>query len=39
VMGTISQTVQQCMEWFQEKRMRQDELIKPGWEDATYNFR
>jgi hypothetical protein len=39
VMGTISKTVEQCMEWFQEKRMRQDELIKPGWEDATYNFR
>jgi len=30
VMGTISRTVQQCMEGFLQKQMRSDKLMQPG---------
>jgi len=39
VMGTITTTVHQCMESFQHKRMKLDELTQPGWEDAPDYFR
>jgi len=39
VMGTITKTVQQCMERFQQKQMKLDELTQPGWEDSTDYFR
>jgi len=39
VMGTVSKTVQHCMESFQQKQMRLDELTQPGWGDAGKYFR
>jgi len=39
VMGTISETVQQCVESFRQKQMKLDELTQPGWEDAADYFR
>jgi hypothetical protein len=38
VMGTISKTVQCCMESFQQKRMTLDELTQSGWGDAANYF-
>jgi len=38
VMGTITKTVQQCMERFRQKEMKLDELTQPGWEDAATYF-
>jgi hypothetical protein len=38
VMGTITNTVQQCMERFRQKQMKFDELTPPGWEDAAAYF-
>jgi hypothetical protein len=35
-MGTITKTVQQCIERFGQKRMKLDGLTQPGWEDATH---
>jgi len=35
VMGTITQTVQQHMERFQQKQMKLDVLTQSGWEDAA----
>ena len=35
VMGTISKTVQHCVESFGQKRMWLDELTYPGWEDPV----
>jgi hypothetical protein len=35
VMGTITKTVQHCMESFRQKQMRLDELTQPGWGDAA----
>jgi hypothetical protein len=39
VMGTITKTVQQCMERFCHKQMKIDKLTQPGWEDAADYFR
>jgi len=39
VMGTITETVQQCMERFRQKQMTLDELTLPGWDDAADYFR
>jgi hypothetical protein len=39
VMGTITKTVQQCMERFRQKQMKFDELTQPGWKDAANYFR
>jgi hypothetical protein len=39
VMGTISKTVQQCMESFRQKQLRLDELTQPGWGDMADYFR
>jgi len=39
VMRTISKTVQHNMESFRQMQMRVDELMQPGWGDATDNFR
>jgi len=39
VMGTITKTVQHCMERFWQKQMRLDELTQPGWGDAANYFR
>jgi len=39
VMGTITKTVQQCMERFRQKQMKLDEFTQPGWEDAADYFR
>ena len=39
VMGTISKTVQHCMESFPKKQMRLDELTQLGWGDAANYFR
>jgi hypothetical protein len=39
VMGTITKTVQQRMERFQQKQMKLDELTQPGWQDAADYFR
>jgi len=39
VMGTITTTVQQHMEAFQQKQMTLDELTQPGWEDSADYFR
>jgi len=39
VMGTITITVQQHMEMFQQKQMKLDELTEPEWEDAADYFR
>jgi hypothetical protein len=38
VMGTITKTVDQCMEWFRQKQMKLDELTQPGWEDVADYF-
>jgi len=38
VMGTISKTVQHCMESFRQMQMRLDELTQPGWGDAANYF-
>jgi hypothetical protein len=38
VMGTITKTVQQCLERFRQKQMTLDELTQPGWEDAADYF-
>jgi len=38
VMGTITETVQQCMERFRQKQMKFNELTQPGWEDAADYF-
>jgi hypothetical protein len=35
VIGTITKTVRQRMEKFQQKHMKLDELTQPGWEDAS----
>jgi len=35
VMGTISKTVQHCIESFRQKQMSLDELRQPGWGDAA----
>ena len=35
VMGTISKTVQHCMEMFWQKQMKLDQLTQPGWGDAA----
>jgi len=35
VMSTITKTVQQCMERFQQKQIKLDKLTQPGWEDAA----
>jgi len=35
VMGTISKTVQHCMERFWQKQMKLDKLTQPGWGDAA----
>jgi len=39
VIGTITKTVQQHMERFQQKQMKLNELTQPGWEDAADYFR
>jgi len=39
VMGSISKTVQQRMERFQQKQMTLDKLTEPGWVDAANYFR
>ena len=39
VMGTISKTVQQRMDRFQQKRTKLDELTQPGWVDMADYFR
>jgi hypothetical protein len=39
VIGTIPNTVQQCMVTFRQKQMTCDEVTQPGWEDAAINFR
>jgi len=39
VMGTISKTVQHCMESFCQKQLRLDELTQQGWGDAADYFR
>jgi hypothetical protein len=39
VMGTITKTVHQRMDRFQQKQMKFDELTQPGWEDAADYFR
>jgi len=39
VLGTITKTVQHCMESFWHKQMRLDELNQPGWGDAAKYFR
>jgi len=39
VMGTITKTVQQRMERFQQKQMKFDKVTQPGWEDAPDYFR
>jgi hypothetical protein len=35
VMGTITNTVQQHMKRFRQKRLKLNELTQPGWEDAA----
>jgi hypothetical protein len=39
VMGTISKTVHHRMESIRQKQMRLDELMQPGWGDASDYFR
>jgi hypothetical protein len=39
VIGTISKTVQQCMESIRQTQMKLDELTQPGEEDAADYFR
>jgi len=38
VMGTITKTVQHCIESFRQKQLRLDELTQPGWGDAANYF-
>jgi hypothetical protein len=38
-MGTITKTVQQCMERFRQKQVKLDEFTQQGWEDAADYFR
>jgi len=38
VMGTMTKTVRHCMERFQQKQMKLDELTPPGWEDSAEYF-
>jgi len=38
VMGTISKTVQHCMESIRQKKMRLDKLTHPGWRYAAYDL-
>ena len=38
VKGTISKTVQHCLESFRQKQMKLDELTRPGWGDAANYF-
>ena len=38
VLATITQTVPQRLERFQQKQMTLDELTQPGWENAVNNF-
>jgi len=38
VMGRITRTVLQCMDRFQQKQMKLDELTQPGWEDTANHF-
>ena len=38
-MGTITKTVQHCMESFRQKQMRLNELTQPRWGDAANYFR
>ena len=38
VMGTITNTVQQCMQSIRQKQMKLDELTQPGWENAADYF-
>jgi len=35
VMGTMSKTVQHCMDSLRQRQMRLDELTQPGWGDAA----
>ena len=39
VMGTITKTVQQRLEWFRQKQVKLDEFTHLGWEDAADYFR
>jgi len=39
VMGTISKTVQHCMEIFRQKQKRLDKLMQLGWGDTAGYFR
>jgi hypothetical protein len=39
VIGTISKTVQHCMESCRQKQMKLDELTQLGWGDAAKYFR
>ena len=39
VMGTISKTVQYCLESFPQNQMRLDKLMQPGWGDAANYIR
>jgi len=38
-MGTITKTVQQPMDRFQQKHKKLDKLTQPGWENAADYFR
>ena len=38
VRGTITKTVQQCMEMFRQNQMNLEELTQPGWDDAAASF-
>jgi len=38
MMGTITKSVQQCLERFRQKQMKLDELSQPGWQDAPDSF-
>jgi len=39
VMCTITKMVEQCMQMFQHKQMKLDELTRPRWEDEAEYFR
>jgi hypothetical protein len=39
LVGTISKTVQHCMDSFRQTQMRLDKLTQPGWGDAAKYFR
>jgi len=38
VLGTISKTVLQHLRRFQQKQMRLDQLMQPGWGDVANYF-